>query len=235
MTLLVTVAHGTRHEAGNEVAAAVTAMAGARLGLPAVASYIELAEPLFSDILATGRPSVVVPLLLSAGYHIRRDIGAGRPLGPHPLLAMAQCARLVEAGARPGQPLVMVAAGSRDPLATRDLTLATTHLSQMWGAPARFATLAGIGPRPTDVVRIGDAVSPYLLATGHFAARARADSLAAGASVVADVIGPHRAVVDLVVSRAQAQLDTASVRPTASGHAAIISHASVPRVASELL
>jgi sirohydrochlorin ferrochelatase len=222
MTRLVTVAHGTRHEPGNKVATAVTAMASARLGLPAVASYVELAEPLFSDIMATGKASVVVPLLLSAGHHIHRDIGAGRALGPHPLLAVAQVTRLVEAGARPRQPVVMVAAGSRDPLAIRDLTLAARYLSQIWGAPARLATLAGIGPRPAEMVRAGDAVSPYLLAAGHFAARARADSFAAGASVVSDVIGAHRAVVDLVVSRADAQLDTAGGRQTASAHAAII-------------
>jgi len=221
MTRLVTVAHGTRHEPGNEVATAVTARAGARLGLPAVASYVELAEPLFNDIVATGEASVVVPLLLSAGHHIRRDIGAGRALGPHPLLAVAQVTRLIEAGARPGQPVVMVAAGSRDPLAIRDLTMAASILSQMWGARARLATLAGIGPRPAEMVQTGDAVSPYILAAGHFAARAKADSLAAGASVVADVIGAHRAVVDLVVSRAHAQLDTAGGRPTARGYASV--------------
>jgi sirohydrochlorin ferrochelatase len=229
MTRLVTVAHGTRDEPGNEVAAAVTALAGARLGLPAVASYVELAEPLFSDIMAPGTPSVVVPLLLSAGHHIRRDIGTGRALGPHPLLAVAQGTRLVEAGARPGQSVVMVAAGSRDPLAIADLTLAARFLSQIWGAPARIATLAGIGPRPTEMVRAGDAVSPYLLATGQFAARASADSLAAGADVVSDVIGPHPAVVDLVVSRARAQLDTTGGRPTASGHAAITQHTCGPK------
>lgn len=222
MTRLVTVAHGTRHEPGNEVATAVTARAGARLGLPAVTSYVELAEPLFSNIMATGEASVVVvPLLLSAGHHIRRDIGAGRALGPHPLLAVAQVTRLIEAGARPGQPVVMVAAGSRDPLAIRDLTLAARILSQMWGAPARLATLAGIGPRPAEMVQTGDAISPYLLAAGHFAARAKADSLAAGASVVADVIGAHQAVVDLVVSRAHAQLDAAGGRPTARGYATV--------------
>jgi hypothetical protein len=103
----------------------------------------------------------------------------------------------------------------------------------MWGAPARLATLAGIGPRPAEMVRAGDAVSPYLLATGHFAARASPDSPAA--NVVSNVIGPHPAVVDLVVSRAHAQLDTAGGRPTASGHAATIQYASVPRATSELL
>ncbi|MBA2955405.1 sirohydrochlorin chelatase [Nocardioides sp. MAH-18] len=195
---LVTVAHGTRSPAGNAVAVSITAAAGARLGLPAVAAYVELAEPLLSTVAASPMPSVVVPLLLSTGHHVRHDVGAGRALGPDPLLARAQVSRLLAAGAQPRQPVVMVAAGSQDPLALRDLLVATTHLAQAWGGPVRLATLGGLGERPADVLRPGDAVSPYLLAPGHFHDRCRD---AAAGHVVADVIGPHPAVVDLVVER----------------------------------
>lgn len=201
---LVTVAHGTRHPVGNEVARELTAAAGARLDLPAVASYVELAEPLFAEVMAAPEPSLVVPLLLSTGYHVRHDLAGTRALGPHPLLASAQGARLREAGAEPGGPVVLVAAGSTDPLATRDLMLAAAHLSAAWGGPVRWATLAGLGRRPADVVRPGDAVSPYLLAPGHFAERLRAEC--ADAAVVADPIGAHAAVVDLVVERALEQV-----------------------------
>lgn len=199
MTRLVTVAHGTRHVPGNAVARAITGAAGTRLGMPWVASYVELATPLFASVMASGVPSVVVPLLLSTGHHIRHDLGAGRALGPDPLLASAQVARLVAAGAVAGQPVVMVAAGSRDPLATRDQMIAAAYLSEQWGGPVRLATLSGVGRRPADVVTPADVVSPYLLAPGHFADRCRAESSAAG--VVADVIGAHPAVVDLVVAR----------------------------------
>ncbi len=205
---LVTVAHGTRLSTGNDVAREITARAAARLGVPGVAAFVELAEPLLADVLASGEPSVVVPLLLSTGYHVREDLAvvAGRALGPDALLAAAQVSRLELAGARPGSPLVMVAAGSRDPLATRDLTLAGDLLGEAWGGPVRLATLGGLGSRPADVVRPGDAVTPYLLAEGFFATRCRSESLAAGASVVADVIGPHPDVGDLVVARAREQL-----------------------------
>lgn len=210
MTRLVTVAHGTRHPAGNGVASGITAAAGERLGLPAVASYVELCSPLFSSVLGSRTSSVVVPLLLSTGYHARHDLPAavasaagpvelGPPLGPDPLLAQAQVERLSQAGARPGQPVVMVAAGSRDPLATGDLMLAAELLSSTWGGPVRLSTLAGLGQRPGDVVRPGDAVSPYLLAPGLFACRARSEPPTA--AIVADVIGLHPAVVDLVVAR----------------------------------
>ena len=229
---LVTVAHGTRQVEGNIVAAALTRAAGARLGLPAVASYVELCPPLLGDVLNAGPPAgplrvdplgaddgptLVVPLLLSTGYHLRVDLPAavaeapgrvelGGPLGPDPLLASAQVERLLAAGAVRGQPVTMVAAGSRDPAATADLAAAADLLSGQWGAPVRLATLAGLGPRVLDVVRPGDAVSPYLLSPGHFADRARELGRSSGAEVVAEVIGPHPDVVELVAARARALL-----------------------------
>jgi sirohydrochlorin ferrochelatase len=213
---LVTVAHGTRSAAGNEVARTLTAVAGRLLGVEAVCSYVELSEPVFEDVVAaSAEPTLVVPLLLSTGFHIRQDLPRmarragglvvlGRPLGPHHLLAEVQVARLVAAGATPGSRVVMVAAGSSDPLATRDLARAAELLGRRWGGPVAVATLSALGRRPAEVLRPGDAVSPYLLSPGFFADRARAESLAGGASVVADVIGPDPLVADLVVQRAHA-------------------------------
>jgi sirohydrochlorin ferrochelatase len=204
VTRLVTVAHGTRHAPGNAVARAITRAAGTRLGMPWVASYVELADPLYASVMASKEPSVVVPLLLSTGHHLRYDLGVGRALGPDPLLATAQVARLMAAGACAGQPVVLVAAGSRDPLATRDQMLAAAYLSEQWRGPVRLATLGGVGLRPLDVVTPDDAVSPYLLAPGFFADRCRGESHRA--AVVAEVIGAHSAVIDLVVGRVGEQL-----------------------------
>lgn len=209
---LVTVAHGTRDPRGNEVARRLTSLAGGRLGLPAVASYVELCEPSLGSVLAaSSEPTVVVPLLLSTGFHVRHDLpealGAAAgpvgmtsgPLGPHPLLAQAQVGQLRAAGAGPGRPVVLVAAGSRDPLAWPDLERAADLLESAWGGPVRLATLSGPGPRPAELVTPETAVSPYLLAPGHFAVRARAES--AASSCVADVLGAHPAVVELVAQR----------------------------------
>ena len=209
---LVTVAHGTRHPTGNDVARALTIAAGERLGMAAVTSYVELSEPLFADVMAgLSEPAVVVPLLLSNGYHVAVDlpraaaaasvpVTLGAALGPAPQLAVAQAERLREAGAIPGQRVVMVAAGSQDPAALPDLEAAVALLAEEWGGEVALATLGGAGQRPAEVERPGDAVSPYLLAPGHFAERAREESL--GAATIADVIGVHDAVVDLIVSRA---------------------------------
>ena len=223
---LLTVAHGTRTPEGNLVARALTEAAAGRLEGGATCSFVELSEPLFSDVvLDAPAGSVVVPLLLSTGFHLRQDLPSmvaaapepvrlGRSLGPHRDLAAAQVARLVEAGAEPGEPLVMVAAGSSDPLATRDLDRAAELLGRAWGSPVRLGTLAGLGRRVAEVVEPGDVVSPYLLATGFFARRLREEALGRGARVVADVIGPHERVVDLVVARARA---LHAIRPAVAG------------------
>jgi len=222
---LVTVAHGTRNQADNRVAVEVTAAAGARLGIGATASYVELCDPLFADVVAgLDGAAVVVPLLLSTGYHVTKDLPAavatatvpialGGAFGPDPLLAAAQVDRLVEAGAAPGQPLVLVAAGSTDAAALDDLAAAAGLLADAWGGEVRLATLGGLGPRPAEVVRPGDAVSPYLLSPGHFARRAAEESRAAGAAVVADVIGTHPRVVDLLVARAERMTASLDVGP----------------------
>ena len=81
-----------------------------------------------------GRPAVVVPLLLSGGYHVHVDIAgavagaagavAARPLGPDPRLVEVLRDRLVEAGADPRDPLtavVVAAAGSSDPRSVADV------------------------------------------------------------------------------------------------------------------
>ncbi len=213
---VVTVAHGTRTPAGNEVALVLAALLAGRSGRRVTGSFVELAEPLVADVLAgLEEPAVVVPLLLTTGMHVREDVpragdGArvpvrvGRSLGPHSRLATAQVDRLREAGAEPGCSVVLVAAGSSDPLAQRDLARAAELLGRAWGAPARWAVMSGIGPRVGDVVRPGDAVSPYLLAPGYFARKVAEQATAAGATVVADVLGAHPEVVGLVGQRAGA-------------------------------
>ncbi|MCL8027460.1 sirohydrochlorin chelatase [Nocardioides bruguierae] len=217
---LVTVAHGTRRAGGNENARRLTAAAAERLGVEAVAAYVELSEPLLADVMrGVHGPVAVVPLLLSTGYHVRHDVpeacalapedadvALGRPLGPDPQLALAQVDRLLEAGARPGQPVTMVAAGSTDPLGWRDLRAATRYLQEGWDAPVRLATISGYGKRPEEVVQAGDAVSLYLLSPGLFSRRVAETAAAAGAGPVGDVLGTHPLAVDVVVERAAAQL-----------------------------
>jgi sirohydrochlorin ferrochelatase len=221
---LVTVAHGTRLSRGNLVSAAITARAARRMGrLRSLSSYVELCEPSFRDVMRDNRtPAVVVPLLLSTGFHVKQDIPSGvsgsqatallaRPLGPHPLLAEVMCLRLRGAGAHPGDPVVMVAAGSNDPDTVYDLAAAGRMLQARWGSPVRVATVSGLGRPINEVVEEARAdgrvaVAPYLLSPGFFSRRAGALAELAGAATVADVIGAHPLVSELVVRRYRAVL-----------------------------
>lgn len=228
---LVTVAHGTRDPLGNLVARAITSRAARRLGVAHTTSYVELCSPTLPTVMGgLDASSVVVPLLLSTGYHLRHDIpsavdqsrydaAVSRPLGPHPLLAEVMCLRLRYAGARVGDPVVLAAAGSTDPDALVDLAAAGRMLAALWGAPVRVATISGCGPSVPSVVaaaidELGPriAVAPYLLAPGFFHRRLVGLATEAGAGLVADVIGAHPLVAELVARRyrAQAGLRTAA-------------------------
>ncbi len=225
---LITVAHGTRVQAGNRIPAAITARAARRLGVPATTSYVELCEPTVADVMAdNAAPAVVVPLLLSTGYHVSTDLPAAvatsrapvrltRSLGPHPLLAEVMALRLLGAGARLGDPVVMLAAGSNDPAAALDLGVAARMLQARWGAPVRIATVTGPGTSIAEAVGEARAdgrvaVAPYLLAPGFFSRRAHAFAHAAGAAVVADVLGAHPLLSELVVRRYRAAVAAGSV------------------------
>nr|WP_219519346.1 sirohydrochlorin chelatase [Nonomuraea ceibae] len=80
-----------------------------------------------------------------------------------------------------------------------------------WAVTAAYASAAG--PTPAEAVallrRAGAprvAVAPYLLAPGYFADKVRRDTLAAGADVVADVLGPAPELAQVVLRRYEAAL-----------------------------
>jgi sirohydrochlorin ferrochelatase len=168
-------------------------------------AWIELDDPLLSDLVPpAGDPStVVVPLLLSRGTHVSRDLPAGarEPLGPDPLLTQILLDRLAEARIAAGRPLVLAATGSTDATGIADVRCQARMLEQAWGAPvgAGFVTAepsieaaaaqarAAAGPQSAPA-----AVVSYFLAPGRLADLARADT---------GHLGGHPALVALVLMR----------------------------------
>src|SRR5689334_13054430 len=74
---LVLVGHGSRDpRALRTVLTLMERVRELRPGLPVRLGHIELNEPLLPDTLAAlgDAPAVLVPLLLSRGYHVKRDI-----------------------------------------------------------------------------------------------------------------------------------------------------------------
>jgi sirohydrochlorin cobaltochelatase len=222
---LIAVAHGTDDEAGRaELTRLVETVAALRPELVVRLAYLERGTPSVGAVLAelSGRPAVVLPLLLTAASHSKTDLAAsvrqaraggarlayGRPFGAHPRLLTALADRLHEAGVAPDAPVVLAAAGSRDPAANAELVALGRLLSESRGL-ADVETAFASATRPTvpealdRLQRLGTpraavGVVPYFLAPGHFAGRVVTDAWGA---VVTAVLGAHPEVARLVVER----------------------------------
>lgn len=211
---LVAVAHGSRDPAAQRtVDRLLDAVRARRPNLAVSAGYVQNATPDLPAALAKAPGAVVVPLLLSRGYHVvvdiaraaaRADAAVAPPLGPDRLLAEALSDRLAEAGVPAEAPVVLAAAGSSDPAAGADVEEQARLLGRLRGGLAVGASATA--GRPTIDEALADleretaravAVAPYLLAPGHFATLVGR----AAATWVAAPIGAHPALADLVLRR----------------------------------
>ncbi|WP_353951643.1 sirohydrochlorin chelatase [Knoellia sp. S7-12] len=218
-TAVVLVAHGTRDARGSETVRRLAGRVGESLPSQEVAlAYVDVQEPLVDDVLddvMTRHASVVVvPLLLSRGFHVDVDIAnavaahhgsrAVAPLGPDPMLAALMAAHLQASGVAPGTHVVMAAAGSSRAVAAEDVESAADQLAEEWDAPVTVAYAAGTQPSVPDAVAAARAagastvaVASYLLAEGFFH-----DRLAdAGADIVTPPLGDDDATVAVILSR----------------------------------
>jgi sirohydrochlorin ferrochelatase len=183
--------------------------------VPVTAAFLQHAEPsLDASLAAAGPGAVIVPLLLSPGYHLEADVAVAgraadaavaRPLGPDPLLTEALLARLAEACVPAGTPVVLAAAGSADPRAAAATERQAELLAAATGGPVFAGYVAAARPTVTEAVsalagRSGEpvAIASYLLAPGHFHSRIRAGS---AAGWVTAPLGAHSAVTSLVLAR----------------------------------
>ncbi|MET9966121.1 sirohydrochlorin chelatase [Streptomyces sp. NPDC006356] len=230
---LVVVAHGSRDpRALSTVRALLDKVRALRPGLPVHLGHIELNEPLLPDTLTSlgDQEAILVPLLLSRGYHIKRDIPemaaesrvrarVAGALGPHPLLVEALYTRLVEAGwrTRMDEPtrrrtaVVLAAAGSRDPESKLD-TAHTTHLlANRLGVPVIPAYATTATPTVPDALRALSArgrtrvaIASYFTAPGRFAT----ESAEAAPWMASAPLGTHPAMARLLLHRYDQMLNT---------------------------
>jgi len=220
--VLVACAHGTRNPTGRRLIAELALAARSlRPGLVTTAAFVDVQPPTVVDVVAelsaAGRPAVVVPLLLSGGYHVHVDIAgavaaapgtvAARPLGPDPRLVEVLHDRLVASGADPADPLtavVLAAAGSSDVRAVADVENTAALLQRTWSGPVTTGYGSAASPTvPEAVAAARDAgaervvVAAYLLAPGHFH-----DKLAAaGADAVTAPLLPDERIAAVLLDR----------------------------------
>ncbi len=210
------------------------AIAKSRPQIEVRAAHVDVHKPALNDVVqrfaAQGRSIVVVPLLLSTGFHVRVDIAravesagglavAAQALGPDPILIRVLAQRLAECGAGPDDPVVLAAAGSSDPRAGADVDQMVAALSAFrGGAPVSVGFLASATPTVVDAVAQARhdhpgrpvAIATYLLAPGHFSGRLEA----AGADRVAAPLAPHPDLAALALTRFDAVVDSLSAAPT---------------------
>ena len=142
----------------------------------------------------------MVPLLLSRGTHIARDLpgDAAPPLGPDPVLTDVLLDRIAEASIPSGTPLVLAATGSATAEGRADVRAQAELLEQRWGAPVvgAFVTTSPTIAEAVEQLRertgSAPAVVSYFLAPGL---------LPDSAQAVTRPLGDHPAVADLVATR----------------------------------
>ena len=201
---LVLAAHGSTDPRFAEVVEAIADQARAqRADLDVRIGYLEHGPPSIAD--AVDETSIVVPLLLTAGYHVHVDIPeqatgcvVAGAVGPDPLLATALVDRLREAGYDGDVPVVLAAAGSRDGRALDDARTMAADLAALLGVEVTTSFVASGEPQLAELHP--DVVASYLLAPGAFH-----DAVTAvGAAVSSEPIGAHPVLADLVLARYEA-------------------------------
>ncbi|GGP99918.1 hypothetical protein GCM10010279_03440 [Streptomyces mutabilis] len=219
---LVVVAHGSRDpRASRTVRALLDRVRALRPDLPVHLGHIELNAPLLPDTLAAlgDREAVLVPLLLSRGHHVKRDVPeaaaaspartrVAAPLGPHPLLVDALHDRLLEADwpahAGPEHAVVLAAAGSRAPESRTDTARTAAALSARLGVPVLPAYASAATPTVPEAVRALTArghrrvaVAACFTAPGRFAT----ECATAAPWIASAPLGTHPAIAHLLLHR----------------------------------
>ncbi|MGW1881383.1 sirohydrochlorin chelatase [Streptomyces sp. NPDC001970] len=174
------------------------------------------------------REVVALPLLLTRAFHAKADIPSvlneararyprlritqADVLGPSPLLPAAVERRLYEAGLTPydkrSTGVVLASAGSSDPEAIAVIADVARELRHTGWCAVRPAFASAALPRTEDAVRAlraegvaRVAVAPYVIAPGRLPDRIAHGADAAGADVLADVLGPSPELARLLLER----------------------------------
>ncbi|CAN5402228.1 hypothetical protein BH09ACT10_BH09ACT10_07090 [soil metagenome] len=215
---LIATSHGTDSIPGREAIASL--VEAVRLRAPHLVvseAFVDVQSPdLPTAVAGAEGPSVVVPLLLAAGFHVYVDIAeatagpdvsAAAALGPDIRLAQVLMQRLEDAGATREDSVVLAGAGSSDERALASVAATARMLGALWGAPVPVGYLGGSGEPLREVVERARtagrrvAIASYLMAPGFFFNKLNR----VGADVVAQpLLGsgvPDARLVDIVLDR----------------------------------
>ncbi|HEY2557509.1 MAG TPA: CbiX/SirB N-terminal domain-containing protein [Diaminobutyricibacter sp.] len=224
-SVLVLPSHGTGDPVGQGAIRALVDAVAARVDVPVLDCFVDVQQPDVPATLALApgeAPLVIVPLLLSTGYHVRVDVTEAAlsvaprrtvvtpALGPDDRLVDLLALRLQEAGLRSTDQVVLAAAGSSDPDAVADCAEVAAALGRRLGTDVTVGFLASAEPRLDAAISAARgahpgrriAVATYLLAPGYFARLAAAADAELVTAPLLRADGPPPAeLVDLVIDR----------------------------------
>lgn len=222
---LVALTHGEPSAANRAaILRLVDGVATARAGADVSIAFVDARHRDVATALAESvhdPQAIIVPLVLSAGFHVRTGLargidrlaGAGAalaaPLGPDDRLVELLAERLGPIGAGEVS-IVLAAAGSNDPRAVRECFETARRLGARLGRPVTVGFIAAAIPRLPDAIEMLRAVHPrtrvivaaYLLAPGTFydAAALAGGDVVTDPLMVPDAPAPAQ-LVDLVLER----------------------------------
>ena len=215
---LILAAHGTRRPGGVAMIGDLAAKVSALVERTVQVAFVDVLGPTPSEVLSSaGRLAVLVPAFLARGYHVRTDLPAhvaasGHPnvtvtpaLGPSREIAQIVAQQLVKSGWRPGDSVILAAAGTSDPRARADLRITAAQVSALTRSSVDLGFAATGAPHVCEAVerarRRGRrvVVASYLLADGLFHEVLRAS----GADIVTRPLGTHPGLARVIASRFQ--------------------------------
>lgn len=232
---LIAASHGTSMPAAREsISALVDAVRRASSHLAVREAFVDVQSPGLEEVLDTvDGLAVVVPLLLTSGFHHRVDIAravdrpyavAARVLGPDPLLTSILLRRLRQAGVTDDDVVVLGSAGSTDPRALRDVDVSARLLASARGAPVPVGHVSGSGTPIGEAIsaarRSGRrvVVASHVMAPGHFFEQLQESGADVVSRPLLDGAEVEPEMISLVLDRfadAAEQLDWASARVAA--------------------
>jgi sirohydrochlorin ferrochelatase len=214
---LILVAHGTRRPGGVEMIAHLAAQVSTLVGRTVQVAFVDVLGPTPSEMLShADEPAIVVPAFLARGYHVRTDLPAhmmasGHPnvtvtpaLGPSREIVRIVGQQLVKSGWRPGDSVILGAAGTSDPRARVDLDTTAALLSALTRAPVDLGFAATGDPAVHEAVRNARRhgarrvlVASYLMSDGMFQERLHAS----GADLASRPLGTNPGLTHLIADR----------------------------------
>lgn len=210
---MIAVAHGsTDPGAERNIASLLDSVRRIRPGLRVEGAFLEFGTPRFREVLERLAPEnpIVVPLLLSRGYHIYQDISAlcgpmgvemAGPMGPAWELIEVLAQRLARVRAPFDTPMFLVGAGSSLEGSSADAGMVAEMLGRRLGRDVSVAFIAGAEPSISSVVQHhgerGSVIASYLLSPGKF--QSYLESL--NGYRVTGALGHHHLISELVLRR----------------------------------